>query len=151
MVRERVVLAAYTTLGLGGAAARFIEAGTDEQIVGEVHDEFDIGKDLPLPTASGGLMIDGSASLRDLVTQLRWKFPREAGVETLAGFLLAQLGHIPVVGEFVDFGPRRFFIAEMKGQRIARVRIEEVDEAYDPARHMDGSSERPEITAGGSR
>jgi len=122
-----------------------------EQIVGEVHDEFDIGKDLPLPTASGGLMIDGSASLRDLVTQLRWKFPREAGVETLAGFLLAQLGHIPVVGEFVDFGPRRFFIAEMKGQRIARVRIEEVDEAYDPARHMDGSSERPEITAGGSR
>ena len=36
MVRERVVLAAYTTLGLGGAAARFIEAGTDEQIVGEV-------------------------------------------------------------------------------------------------------------------
>jgi putative hemolysin len=96
-----------------------------EQIVGEVHDEFDIGKNLPLPTADGGLMIDGSASLRDLVTQLRWKFPRESGVETLAGFLLAQLGHIPEVGEFVDYECRRFFIAEMKGQRIARVRIEE--------------------------
>jgi UDP-N-acetylmuramate dehydrogenase len=35
-VRERVALAAYTTLGLGGAAARFIEAGTDEQIVREI-------------------------------------------------------------------------------------------------------------------
>ncbi len=122
-----------------------------EQIVGEVHDEFDIGKDLPLPTASGGLMIDGSASLRDLVTQLRWKFPRETGVETLAGFLLAQLGHIPVVGEHVDFGPRRFFIAEMKGQRIARVRIEEILESDDSKRKMDGSESRPEITAGGTR
>jgi putative hemolysin len=122
-----------------------------EQIVGEVHDEFDIGKDLPLPTASGGLMIDGSASLRDLVTQLRWKFPRETGVETLAGFLLAQLGHIPVVGEHVDFGTRRFFIAEMKGQRIARVRIEEILDAGDQKRQMDGSESRPEITAGGTR
>jgi UDP-N-acetylmuramate dehydrogenase len=36
MVRERVVLAAYTTLGLGGAAARFIEVSTDEQIVREI-------------------------------------------------------------------------------------------------------------------
>jgi putative hemolysin len=101
-----------------------------EQIVGEVHDEFDIGKDLPLPTADGGLMLDGSASLRDLVTQLRWKFPREAGVETLAGFLLAQFGHIPQVGEHVDFGPRRFFILEMSGQRIARVRIEELPQVH---------------------
>jgi len=99
-----------------------------EQIVGEVHDEFDIGKNLPLPTADGGLMIDGSASLRDLVTQLRWKFPRESGVETLAGFLLAQLGHIPDVGESIDYEGRRFFIAEMKGQRIARVRIEEIND-----------------------
>ena len=99
-----------------------------EQIVGEVHDEFDVGRSLPLPTADGGLMIDASASLRDLVTQLRWKFPREPGVETLAGFLLTQLGHIPEVGEHIDFGGRRYFIAEMKGQRIARVRIEELDD-----------------------
>jgi putative hemolysin len=113
-----------------------------EQVIGEVHDEFDIGKNLPLPTADGGLMLDGSASLRDLVTQLRWKFPRETGIETLAGFLLAQLGHIPGVGEHVDFGPRRFFIAEMKGQRIARVRIEELPE------HGNASEE---ITAGVSR
>ena len=61
------------------------------------------GRNLPLPAAGGGLLLDGSASLRDLVTQLHWKFPREAGVETLAGFLLAQLGHIPVAGESVEF------------------------------------------------
>jgi len=122
-----------------------------EQIVGEVHDEFDIGKDLPLPTANGGLMIDGSASLRDLVTQLRWKFPRESGIETLAGFLLAQLGHIPEIGEFIDFNHRRFYIAEMHGQRIARVRIEELPEAV----KLDSKGGKSKVVAaanaGGSR
>jgi putative hemolysin len=47
-------------------------------------------------------------------------------VETLAGFLLAQLGHIPEAGESVDFEGRRYTVAEMTGHRISRVRIEPV-------------------------
>jgi len=97
-----------------------------EQIVGELEDEFDIGSRIPVPAADGGLLLDGSATLRDLATQLRWKLPREAGVETLAGLLLAKLGHIPEVGETVEIGHRRFIIAEMSDKRIARVRIEEM-------------------------
>jgi CBS domain containing-hemolysin-like protein len=98
-----------------------------EQIVGELEDEFDTGRNLPLPAAGGGLLLDGSASLRDLVTQLRWKFPRENGVETLAGFLLAKLGHIPIEGEGVDFAGRRFAIARMEGRRIAQVRVDPIN------------------------
>ena len=94
-----------------------------EQVVGELEDEFDTARTLPLPASDGGLLLDGSASLRDLATQLRWKFPREAGVETLAGFLLAKLGHIPSEGEHVDFLGRRFGIARMEGRRIAQVRV----------------------------
>jgi putative hemolysin len=97
-----------------------------EQVVGELEDEFDIGRNLPLPAAGGGLLLDGSASLRDLVTQLRWKFPRENGVETLAGFMLAKLGHIPVEGEAVDFGERRFAVIQMDGKRIAQVRVDPI-------------------------
>ena len=96
-----------------------------EQIVGELEDEFDIGARVPVPAADGGMMLDGSATLRDLVTQLRWKLPREAGVETLAGLMLARLGHIPVAGEKVDMGGRRFIVSEMTGRRIAKVRVEE--------------------------
>jgi len=92
--------------------------------VGEVEDEFDTGRNLPMADAGGGILLDGSASLRDLVTQLRWKLPREAGVETLAGFLLSRLGHIPNAGEHVDFGARRFTVTQMDGKRIARVRVE---------------------------
>jgi len=95
-----------------------------EQVVGEVEDEFDTGRNLPLADAGGGILLDGSASLRDLVMQLRWKLPRAAGVETLAGFLLTQLGHIPNAGEHVDFGTRRFTVMKMEGKRIARVRVD---------------------------
>jgi putative hemolysin len=93
-----------------------------------LEDEFDTGRNLPLPAAGGGLLLDGSASLRDLVTQLHWKFPREYGVETLAGFLLVQLGHIPVEGESVEFNARRFEVVKMDGQRIAQVRVDPIVE-----------------------
>jgi putative hemolysin len=100
-----------------------------EQVVGELEDEFDTGRNLPLPAAGGGLLLDGSASLRDLVTQLHWKFPRGYGVETLAGFLLVKLGHIPEQGEQVEFTGRRFTVVEMDGQRIAQVRVDPIIEA----------------------
>ncbi|WP_433969931.1 transporter associated domain-containing protein [Tunturiibacter gelidiferens] len=52
--------------------------------------------------------------------------PREPGVETLAGYLLANLGHIPSVGESVEHGGRRYEVAEMSGRRISRVIVEDV-------------------------
>ena len=97
-----------------------------EQVVGELEDEFDIAARTSTFNSSGVTLLDGSTTLRDLGTQLRWTFPREAGVETLAGFLLAQLGHIPVAGESVDFEGRRYVVAEMAGRRIARVRVEAI-------------------------
>ncbi|HMF65833.1 MAG TPA: hemolysin family protein, partial [Edaphobacter sp.] len=94
-----------------------------EQIVGELDDEFDLARTSLLST-TGVMSLDGSIPLRDLRTELHWTFPREAGVETLAGFLLAQLGHIPVVGESIEYGGRRYIVAEMAGRRINRVNVE---------------------------
>ena len=45
-------------------------------------------------------------------------------METLAGFLLTQLGRIPSGGEVVDYEGRRMTITEMSGLRIAKVRVE---------------------------
>jgi putative hemolysin len=97
-----------------------------EQLVGEVEDEFDIVARPAGFNAEGVMALDGSTTLRDLGTQLGWAFPREAGVETLAGFLLAQLGHLPVAGESVTHEGRRYVIEEMVGRRIARVRVETI-------------------------
>src|SRR5260370_24362903 len=96
-----------------------------EQVVGEMEDEFDISRS-PLLSTTGAMSLDGSTTLRDLGNQLHWKFPREAGVETLAGFLLAQLGHIPTVGESIEYEGRRYQVAEMAGRRISRVIVEDI-------------------------
>jgi CBS domain containing-hemolysin-like protein len=58
--------------------------------------------------------------------------PGDAGFETLAGFLLFQLGYIPKTTESVDYGGRRFTIQEMDHNRIARVRIERLHSAAQP-------------------
>ncbi len=96
-----------------------------EQIVGELEDEFDVISTV-VRTGTGVVTLDGSTTLRDLSTQLGWAFPRRAGVETLAGFVLAELGHLPVVGEVAEEGGRRYRVLEMEGRRISRVRVENV-------------------------
>ena len=96
-----------------------------EQVVGELEDEFDVSRS-PLLSTTGAMSLDGSTTLRDLGNQLHWRFPREPGVETLAGFLLAQLGHIPSVGESIEYEGRRFQVADMAGRRISRVIVEDI-------------------------
>ncbi len=95
-----------------------------EQLTGEIDDEFDDPVRPILTTASGALLLDGSLNLRDLETQMQWSLPREADVETLAGFALTQLGRIPVPGESFVFDGRRFTVTEMDGRRIAQLRME---------------------------
>jgi CBS domain containing-hemolysin-like protein len=103
-----------------------------EQVVGELEDEFDISRS-PLLSTTGVMSLDGNTTLRDLGNQLHWKFPREAGVETLAGFLLVHLGHIPTVGETLDYEGRRYQVAEMSGHRISRVVVEDIATAQQGA------------------
>ncbi len=104
-----------------------------EQVVGELNDEFDFATRPLAPNAAGLVLLDGSTPLRDLVTQYRWAFPRESSVETLAGFLLAQLGHLPQPGESVISDGRRYTIESMTARRITLVRVQELSEASEPA------------------
>jgi len=101
-----------------------------EQLTGELEDEFDDPARPILTTASGALLMDGGVNLRDLETQMQWNLPRDGGVETLAGFMLARLGHIPEAGESVVHEGRRLTVVEMEARRIAKVRVEpDEDEA----------------------
>jgi putative hemolysin len=95
-----------------------------EQLTGELEDEFDSPAVPVLSTASGALLMDGGVNLRDLETQMQWNLPRDGGVETLAGFLLVRLAHLPAVGESTIFQGRRYTVVEMDGRRIAKIRVE---------------------------
>ncbi|MGA2729484.1 MAG: hemolysin family protein [Terracidiphilus sp.] len=103
-----------------------------EQLTGELEDEFDDPARPVLTTASGALLLDGGANLRDLETQMQWSLPREGGVETLAGFILMRLGRIPKGGESVEFGDRRLTVVEMEGRRISKVRVEPIEDRNRP-------------------
>src|ERR1700742_4745143 len=110
-----------------------------EQVVGELEDEFDISRS-PLFSTTGAMTLDGSTPLRDLGNQLHWSFPRETGVETIAGFLLAHLGHIPSVGETMEYDGRRYQVAEMSGHRISRVVVEDLTLAQQASANKTGSA-----------
>jgi len=105
-----------------------------EQLTGEWEDEFDSPAVPVLTTAGGALLMDGGVNLRDLETQVQWSLPRDGGIETLAGFLLMRLGHIPQAGESVTYQGRRLTVVEMEGRRIAKVRVE-------PAKGQDSPSD----------
>ena len=96
-----------------------------EQLVGEIEDEFDLA-----PAAArrvgGAVVLEGSTNLRDLEAQYNITLPRDQGFETLAGFVLSKLQHLPRVGEFAEHEGRRFSVQEMEGLRIAHVKIEAV-------------------------
>jgi CBS domain containing-hemolysin-like protein len=99
-----------------------------EQLTGELEDEFDSPAVPVLTTAGGALLMDGGVNLRDLETQMQWRLPREGGVETLAGFLLMRLGHIPNPGESIVYEDRRLTVVEMESRRISKVRVEPVED-----------------------
>uniref|UniRef100_E6PZ26 Magnesium and cobalt efflux protein CorC n=1 Tax=mine drainage metagenome TaxID=410659 RepID=E6PZ26_9ZZZZ len=100
-----------------------------EQLTGELEDEFDDAARPVLTTASGALLLEGSVNLRDLETQMQWSLPRDGGVETLAGFVLMQLGKIPRGGESILYEGRRMTVTEMDGRRIRQVRVERMENA----------------------
>jgi CBS domain containing-hemolysin-like protein len=96
-----------------------------EQVFGEIEDEHDELRAKP-PAEADVLELDGATSIRDLQTQYGIELPADAGFETLAGFLLFQIGEIPKVGDVIEVPGRRFTIIEMDRNRIACVRIEKL-------------------------
>jgi CBS domain containing-hemolysin-like protein len=98
-----------------------------EQLAGELEDEFDQPSAPVLTTATGALLMDGGINLRDLETQMQWDLPRDGGVETLAGFLLMRLCHIPKEGEAIVYEGRRLTVVEMDARRIAKIRVEALE------------------------
>jgi CBS domain containing-hemolysin-like protein len=103
-----------------------------KQIFGELDDEHDVVR--PTPTYQDKVVVlEGNTSIRDLETRYNILLPAEAGFETLAGFLLFQIGSIPNVKDSVEYGGRRFTITEMDRNRIAKVLIEKSEAiAADP-------------------
>jgi len=96
-----------------------------EQVVGEIHDEFDL-VERPVTLADGAMVFDASLNIRDFELQYQIPLPEDSAYSTLGGFALAQLGIIPQGGETFDFEDHRFTVYEMDRRRIARLKVQKL-------------------------
>ncbi len=95
-----------------------------EQLVGNIEDEFDVSPREPALQDESVLLLEGSVNIRDLEAEYGIILPRDAGFETLAGFILARLQRIPTLRESFEYEGHRYTVEELEGHRIAQVRIE---------------------------
>src|SRR6202795_5086464 len=98
-----------------------------EQLVGEIHDEFDV-VERPLTLADGAIIFDAGLNVRDLDSQYNIALPEDPAYATVGGFVMDQLGFIPRGGESFEYGLYRFSVMEMDGRRVARVKIQRLRE-----------------------
>lgn len=106
-----------------------------EELVGEIADEYDEATSHPIVRRDdGSLLIDGAILIDDVKAALEVDIlPGEERepFDTLAGFLLSQLGHIPQLGEKVSWGGWCFEIVDMDGLRIDKVLVTQVQDEDD--------------------
>ncbi|RMG42907.1 MAG: HlyC/CorC family transporter [Candidatus Dadabacteria bacterium] len=95
-----------------------------EEIVGDIFDEYDSPEEEAevVETGAGDLLVEGSLAIDDLNDLNYAEFP-EGEYDTVAGFVISRLGHIPAEGESLIFNGTRIVVEEVENNRITRLRI----------------------------
>ncbi len=102
-----------------------------EQLVGEIEDEYDRVEQAIIRRPDGSLLVDGllpADELRDLLDVERLPGEENYQFNTLAGFIIGQLGRLPRVGDRVVANGHRFDVVDMDGRRVDRVLITNLPE-----------------------
>ena len=106
----------------GGVAGLVTLKRLVEDIVGRVGDEEQPAPEGFIELAEGMFDLDAGLSIAEANEGTGLGLP--AGeYETVAGFMLEQLGKLPEVGGTLAYGNLQFIVTEMQGVRIARVRV----------------------------
>ena len=101
----------------GGTAGIVTLEDLIEELVGEIHDEYD---EPPAPRRVDE--VDGRLNLADLAERTGLALP--AGpYETVAGFLMARLGKVPAVGDDVRHDGWHLKVSTVEGRRVARISV----------------------------
>lgn len=84
---------------------------------------FDDEREEPMAVArgNGSWLLAGSMSADDMADQLAFRLPARRTYETVAGFVLSHLNHLPETGETVEALGWRFEVVDLDGRRIDKV------------------------------
>ncbi len=94
-----------------------------EEIVGEIQDEYDLEEMVSCRKLDdGSIMFDARYPIDD--------FEEETGVvlekgdyDTLGGFVIRFLGHVPVIGEQFTFSTVEFVVEDADARRVSKIRV----------------------------
>lgn len=128
----------------GGTAGIVTLEDVVEELVGEIRDEYDAPHPASRRLLDGAVEVDGLLNLEDLADETGLELP-DGPYETLGGYLAAQLGHIPHVGESVVAAEHRLTVAGLDGRRVSQVRVE----ALPPTGHPDPTAGDPQADPAG--
>ncbi len=113
----------------GGTAGLVTLEDIIEEIVGDIHDEYDAEEPLPFAELSPGVTVAaGQAPVSDLSEHLGVELP-EGDYDTLGGFLTNQVGRVPQVKEEIPWENLLFSIVAADDRKVERVEIRAVDPA----------------------
>jgi putative hemolysin len=105
----------------GGTAGIVTLEDLVEELVGDIRDEFDL-REPESALITGEAEVDGLLSIDDLHEEVGLELP-DGPYETVAGFMVAELGRLPVRGDVVEVDGNRLTVTAMDHRRIARVHV----------------------------
>jgi putative hemolysin len=110
----------------GGTAGIVTLEDLIEEVIGDIRDEYDAPGDEALRFNGGEVDADGLLNLDEVEEQTGVRLP-DGPYETLAGYVMASLGHVPRIGEAVEVDGHRLEVSELDGRRVARVRVTPIE------------------------
>lgn len=94
-----------------------------EEIVGEIHDEYDEEVRDVEQTADGSFLVNGRLAIGEFNERFHASLPERPDYETLSGFLHAATGRIPELNEEISHEGLAFTIVKKSQRRIRLVRV----------------------------
>jgi putative hemolysin len=107
----------------GGTAGLITLEDIVEEVVGEIVDEFDPDRRYVTRLSPDTWVIEGQLPIEEALA-LGLPVEESDEYETVAGWVLSEIGHIPQPGERFDRLGYRFRVQAMRRRRIARIRVE---------------------------
>ncbi|MBO5959044.1 MAG: HlyC/CorC family transporter [Lentisphaeria bacterium] len=108
-----------------------------EEIVGEVHDEYDTESDIekkPQMLPNGTIVLEARTPITDVNDIADVEIPEIEGAETIGGYICASLGRIPEIGtEFIVPDQFRAVVLDADTRKIKSIRLELLDPAEEGA------------------
>jgi len=104
-----------------------------EEIVGEIHDEYDEElKDIE-QAADGSFLVNARVSIRDFNERFQTEVPETDEYETVSGYLHKLTGRIPELNEEIATDKIVFVIVKKSQRRIRLVKVRRVTQTAEPS------------------